>query len=127
MSSFRQKVIQLVNMVPFGKVASYGQIALYAGVPKAAREVGWILKITEGKNNIPWWRIVNNKGYISIKGAKYAHKELQRRLLCSEGIPVTEQFTLPIERYRWKLSEEDAKKLQLPEEYTKLIMERMRI
>jgi methylated-DNA-protein-cysteine methyltransferase-like protein len=119
MSSFRQRVIDLVRMVPYGKVASYKQIALYAGFPRAAREVGWILNKTEGQVDLPWWRITNNKGYLSIRGTKFYDKMLQRKLLRAEGIPVSERFTFDIEQYRWIMSEKLVRKLQLPEKYFK--------
>ena len=49
MSEFKQKVIEVVQNVPFGTVVSYGQVAVMIGVPRAARQVGWILNSTEGK------------------------------------------------------------------------------
>lgn len=103
---FKEKVIKLVQMVPYGKVASYGQIALYAGSPRAAREVGWLLN---GFSDIdlPWWRILNNKGYISIRGNMIADKNLQKKLLETEGVEVGGDYTLDIEKYRWRPSEED--------------------
>ncbi len=126
MSIFKQKVIDLVRMIPQGKVASYGQIALYAGLPRAAREVGWILNGTEGKVDLPWWRVVNNTGYLSIRGPVVSDKELQRKLLRAEGIEVREDFTFGIEKYRWIMPEEEVRKLQLPVEYIEKIIEKYR-
>ena len=67
MSKFKEKVIEVVSLIPFGKVVSYGQVALYIGIPRAARQVGWMLNRMEGDVQIPWWRVVNNQGRISIK------------------------------------------------------------
>ncbi|MFS8158866.1 MAG: MGMT family protein, partial [Candidatus Roizmanbacteria bacterium] len=89
-SPFKQKVLQIVEMIPHGRVASYGQVAHLAGVPRGARQVGWILNGTEGHTDIdfPWWRVVNNKGRVSIKGTKYNTADLQRKLLRSEDVEV---------------------------------------
>ena len=55
-----------------------------------------------GNNDVPWWRVVNNRGLISIKGNWTATKELQKNLLMKEGIEVDENFVLDIEQYRFK-------------------------
>lgn len=102
MSEFKQIVILNIKKIPKGKVVSYGQIAAAAGHPRAARQVGWILRsLDTSKNNIPWWRVLNNRGAISIKGNLAATKELQRDLLMKEGIEVAEDFTLDMEKYRY--------------------------
>ena len=83
-------------------MVSYGQVAAACGYPKAARQVGGILRaadIADGK--IPWWRVVNNQGTISIKGNWTATKELQKELLIREGIKVSKGFVLDINRYRY--------------------------
>jgi methylated-DNA-protein-cysteine methyltransferase-like protein len=103
MEDFKNKVINYINKISRGRVASYGQAALACGNPRAARQVGTILRsldISVGK--IPWWRVLNNKGIISIKGNWTATKELQRSLLIKEGIKVSKDFTLDIEKYRFK-------------------------
>jgi methylated-DNA-protein-cysteine methyltransferase-like protein len=118
MSPFKEKVIEIIRLVPHGKVVSYGQVAVYAGVPRAAREVGWILNGTEGQHiDLPWWRVVNNKGYLSIRGASSNDKSLQKKLLEAEGIEISDEFELEIEKYRYVLPVEELKKLHLSEEY----------
>ena len=123
-SIFKQKVIEIVRMVPSGRVVSYGQVALYAGLPRAAREVGWVLNGTEGKVYLPWWRVLNNKGYISIAGTKFHDKMLQKKLLEGEGIVIKDDFTLDIEKYRFVFSSDKLKKLQLPEEYIQKVIKK---
>lgn len=118
--SFREKVLNLVQQVSPGKVASYGQIALYAGAPRAAREVGWILGSADIA--LPWWRIVNNKGYLSIRGNSTADKDLQRKLLQAENIFVDDDYKLEIEKYRWILSLEEIEKLDLSDAQKEKIM-----
>lgn len=83
-----------------GKVVSYGQVALYIGAPRAARQVGWMLNLTKERDMVPWWRVINNEGRISIKSLKYSAEE-QRQLLIQEGVKVAEDFTLDIEKYRF--------------------------
>lgn len=122
-SPFKQKVIDIVRMIPYGKVVSYGQVALYAGAPRAAREVGWVLSSTEmSPIELPWWRVVNKEGYLSIRGTVMSDKNLQRKLLMAEGIEVSDKFILEMGKYRWSISVEEAKKVGLPEEYLERIL-----
>lgn len=98
--SFKQKVLELVKQIPSGRVASYGQVAAAAGSPRAARQVGWTLKSTDGDNSLPWWRVINSQGIISIKGNWTSTKQLQKDLLEEEGVEVSNDFRVNIERYR---------------------------
>ena len=122
MSPFKNKVIQIVRMIPYGKVASYGQVALYCGLPRSAREVGWTLKATG--EDLPWWRVLNNAGRISIDGNWNADKPTQKKLLEQEAVIINDDYTLDIEKYRWRISEEKVGKLQLPDEIIKRIVEK---
>lgn len=100
---FKQKVLDFVRKIPKGKVASYGQVAAAAGSPRAARQVGGILRgLSADDGQIPWWRVVNNQGIISIKGNWTATKEIQRDLLFKDGVKVEKDFTLDMEKYRFK-------------------------
>lgn len=100
MSPFKKKLIEIVQMIPQGKVASYGQIALLVGVPRAARQVGWTLRQIGAETDIPWWRVINQKGRISIDGNLHADKQLQRKLLEADGIEVND-FQVDMEKYRF--------------------------
>jgi methylated-DNA-protein-cysteine methyltransferase-like protein len=102
MKDFRARVLYFIKKVPPGKVVSYGQVAAAAGSPRAARQVGGILRTVGEADGIPWWRVVNNKGVISIKGNWTANKEQQRNLLAQEGIEISENFTIDMVRYRYK-------------------------
>jgi methylated-DNA-protein-cysteine methyltransferase related protein len=128
-SRFKQKVIDAVRAVPYGQVASYGQIALMIGIPRAARQVGWALNSLEddlmsGKNPLPWWRIINNAGRISIKGTKYHDATLQKQKLEEEGIKVNDDLTLDIEKYRFRPAIQALKELELDDEYVQMILEK---
>ncbi len=121
MSRFKRGVIKVVKLVPKGKVVSYGQVALYVGVPRAARQVGWILNGLDDSVQIPWWRVVNNKGRISIKGSKYSSED-QKKLLQSEGVIIDINLSFDIEKYRFKPNMSLIEKLELDPEYIKLIL-----
>lgn len=101
MRSFKDKVIAYVIKIPKGKVASYGQVAAAAGSPRAARQVGGILKAADPRTKLPWWRVINSQGQISIKGNWEVSKELQSALLKREGIKVNKNFQIDINQYRY--------------------------
>lgn len=121
-SPFTQKVIQVVQSIPPGTVVSYGQVAAYIGVPRAARQVGWTLRQIENSVTIPWWRVINNAGRISIEGNLHNDKTLQKKLLQQEGIEVNGDFTLKIEKYRFKADNILLKQWGLPEEYREKVL-----
>lgn len=103
MLSFRDQVIEFVKAVPRGRVVSYGQVAAACGHPLAARQVGGILRgIDPSDGNIPWWRVLNNQGIISIKGNWTATKELQAQLLKRDGVKVDKDFKLDMRKYRFR-------------------------
>ncbi len=91
-------MIALVCAVPAGKVATYGQIALLAGNPRAARQVGGVLHGLR-ESEVPWQRIINAQGGISTY--KVGAGELQRALLESEGVTFDGEGRCDLERYRW--------------------------
>jgi len=99
MSKFSQEVLKAVKSVPRGKVVSYGQVALMTGNPRAARQVGWVLnKLSDDKT--PWWRVINNSGRISIKSSEFSALEQKERLE-GEGVVVSKNFEIDIEKYRF--------------------------
>jgi methylated-DNA-protein-cysteine methyltransferase-like protein len=103
MISFKQKVLSNISKIPRGKVMSYGQVAAVSGNPRCARQVGWILSGKDGAGlKVPWWRVVNSKGYLSIRGNIDATKEEQKMLLEAEGIFVSNDLTLDINKYGYK-------------------------
>lgn len=119
-STFKERVAEVVKHIPKGKVMSYGQVALCVGMPRAARQVGWILNGLEGNTPLPWWRVVNNIGRISIKGSRYSANE-QKELLEKEGIKVNEDLTFDISAYRFQPDEDFISKLKLDPVYLEMI------
>ena len=101
MLSFSQRVRTLIKNIPFGKVATYGQIARYAGNPRAARQVAWILHSCSQKDNLPWHRVINSKGKISLPpGGGY---ETQKKLLELEGIEFKKNNSIALDVYLWNI------------------------
>jgi methylated-DNA-protein-cysteine methyltransferase-like protein len=100
--SFTQEVKSLIKRIPRGKVATYGQIATCAGNPRATRLVVWILNSSSQKDKLPWHRVINGKGRISLKpGHGY---EIQKALLQKEGVEFDEYDVIDFECYLWSLS-----------------------
>lgn len=122
MSPFKQRVIQIVGMIPKGKVVSYGQVALMAGVPRGARQVGWVMFSVE-EENLPWWRVINNEGRISIKNPGVSPIE-QKEELEKDGVVVCKEYGIDIEKYRWRPEQKILNKLQLDDEYIFKILEK---
>jgi methylated-DNA-protein-cysteine methyltransferase-like protein len=99
-TKFHLRVLKILKRIPSGKVATYGQIALYAGNPRAARQVAWILHSSSEKENLPWQRVVNRQGFISLRpGTGF---EQQQALLDAEGVPSDHSGKIDLHRYRWK-------------------------
>jgi methylated-DNA-protein-cysteine methyltransferase-like protein len=90
-------VLKWVAQIPFGKVATYGQIAALSGHPRAARQVGRILASNGG--DLPWQRVLNAKGKISTEQQS---GELQIRLLEAEGIVFNAEGVCDLRVYLWK-------------------------
>lgn len=81
----KEAVIQVVSMVPKGCVATYGQVAQLAGLGRAARFVGTTLKQLPAGSSLPWHRIVNSSGRISLPEGSEDYRR-QKKLLEDEGI-----------------------------------------
>jgi methylated-DNA-protein-cysteine methyltransferase-like protein len=84
------KIYGAVRRIPKGKVASYGQIATLCGSPRASRVVGWALRTLKPTTNVPWHRVVNKDGMLSIQNMSVP-KEHQAAALRAEGITVVDR------------------------------------
>ena len=96
--TLQNQIIAIVKTIPRGKVMSYGQIATQLGL-QDARVVGWTMHAAGGAEGVPWWRVLNNEGKITIK--EEAARARQKELLAAEGIEVNENFILDIDKYRF--------------------------
>jgi methylated-DNA-protein-cysteine methyltransferase-like protein len=88
MQEFEQQIFTVLFYLPAGKLTTYGRLSKSAGYPNHSRQVGRILSRLPKKTKLPWFRVVNSAGKISLCGD--AFKE-QKRLLEKEGITVTAQ------------------------------------
>ncbi len=99
-SSFTDRVKGVLKRIPYGKVTTYGQVAMRAGNYRAARQVVRVLHSSSKKDNLPWHRVINRQGKISLKpGAGF---EEQARLLTEEGIVVSENGEVDFDLYLWR-------------------------
>ena len=98
-SYFSNEVIQIIKNIPKGKVATYGQVAAYAGNPLGARQVARILHSCSKTENLPWQRVVNRSGQISLKqGNGY---EIQKKILKQEGVSFNKDDKIDFDRHLW--------------------------
>jgi len=98
--SFYQKVLQVVQKIPPGKVTTYGAIARYLGSGRGARMVGWVLNTQKGNRQIPAHRVVNRKGMLTGK-MHFDGSNLMQELLESEGVEVVDN-RVDLKKYFWE-------------------------
>ena len=96
-----QSFYQIIEQIPKGKVATYGQIATLAGCPGQARQVGYALNALSEDRGVPWHRVINGRGEISLK-AGYGY-ELQRSLLEAEGVEFGLNRKIDLGKYLWQM------------------------
>ena len=92
----------VVALIPPGALATYGQIAELIGAYGCARQVGWALRRLPLPSPVPWHRVVNAQGRISMSLAREGSDWMQREMLLREGIPVDAEGNLPLARFRWR-------------------------
>lgn len=99
MEAFTIDVIDIIKNIPQGMVMTYGQIAAAAGSPRAARQVAYVLHSLSDKYKLPWHRVVNAKGRISIRD--YEGHTLQRMMLTSEGVNFIDDEYIDLNKYQF--------------------------
>ncbi|EKM0376024.1 MGMT family protein [Cronobacter turicensis] len=97
--TFPQRVYQIVAAIPEGCVTTYGEVARLAGSPRAARQVGGVLKRLPEGSKLPWHRVVNRRGEISLTGPDL---QRQRQALLAEGVLVSGKGEINLARYGWR-------------------------
>lgn len=97
--SDEQRVWQVVALIPSGQVSTYGEIARMAGLERRARQVGGIMSRLPQGTSLPWHRVINASGRISLPVGSHGHTE-QRRRLREEGV-VFINGCASLRRYRW--------------------------
>lgn len=97
--NFRQRIFQIVAAIPYGNVTTYGEVAMLAGSPRASRQVGGVLKRLPNGSKLPWHRVINRKGEISLTGDDH---QRQKSALLAEGIIFDRYGKIDLQRFRWQ-------------------------
>ncbi len=100
MDQFLSQIFSVIYQIPEGKVSTYGDIAKMAGYPGYARHVGKALGNLPQESKLPWFRVINSKGKISLSGPDW---ERQRERLVAEGISVSSSGKISLKEYKWQL------------------------
>lgn len=100
MSKYHQ-IYAIVRQIPYGHVATYGQIAELAGI-RSARLVGYALFRVAPAEDVPWHRVINAKGEVSESPLRNGSDYLQRSLLEAEGIQFSSEGKINLRQYRWQ-------------------------
>ncbi|SON49938.1 MGMT family protein [Vibrio tapetis] len=99
MDQFLVQIFAVIHQIPSGKVTTYGKIAQLSGYPGYARHVGKALGNLPEGSKLPWHRVINSQGKISLKGDDL---ERQRASLLKEGIKVTPAGRVSLKKYQWQ-------------------------
>jgi len=100
MDQFLAQIFVVIHQIPSGKVSTYGDIAKMAGYPGYARHVGKALSNLPEGSKLPWFRVINSAGKISLKDDRF---DRQAEHLKKEGIKVSETGKINLKKYRWQL------------------------
>ena len=95
-----ERIYDVVRRITYGKVATYGQVAMIAGNPRWARAVGYALHANPDPEGIPCYRVVNRFGGVAPAFA-FGGEERQAELLRAEGIEVSENGKVDLDRFLW--------------------------
>ena len=99
-TSSHGRIYAIVRRIPRGRVATYGQVADLAGLPGHARQVGYALHALPDQHDVPWHRVINARGRISLR-AGGGSDDLQRKLLESEGVQFDLEDRVSLEKCLW--------------------------
>jgi methylated-DNA-protein-cysteine methyltransferase-like protein len=102
--SFFERVYDVVRLIPYGRVTSYGAIARYLGAARSARMVGYAMNASHGKD-VPAQRVVNRKGLLTGK-FHFEGTNLMQQLLESEGVIIKENQVKDFDKLFWDPTKE---------------------
>jgi methylated-DNA-protein-cysteine methyltransferase-like protein len=102
MSRTYDRIYAIVRQIPYGQVATYGQVAELAGLIGQPRLVGYALYRVTDADDVPWHRVINAKGEVSRSPHRNGTDDLQQVLLEAEGIQFTPAGQLTLAQYRWQ-------------------------
>jgi methylated-DNA-protein-cysteine methyltransferase-like protein len=110
-----ERIYRAVMRIPRGRVATYGQIARVAGLPRHHRQVGRALRHLLDDGLVPWHRVLDASGRISPRSEDGTTEARQRRLLEEEGVVFDEKGRVPLARFQWaRLAREPPQKTRAP-------------
>ncbi len=92
-------IYEVIVQIPEGKVATYKQVALLAGLGRQPRMVGYALNKAPAHLKLPWQRVINSQGKISYAISRNGHDDLQKQLLIEEGIVFSLKGVIDLEKY----------------------------
>ncbi|HDZ56204.1 MAG TPA: MGMT family protein [Pseudomonas xinjiangensis] len=92
-------VYQVLSAIPAGRITSYGRLAQLAGLGRGARQVGRILSQLPEDTRLPWHRVVNSQGYLSLPADSASGQEQLQRLL-AEGVIIRNR-RVDMKRFGW--------------------------
>ena len=95
-----EPIYAVVRRIPAGRVATYGQVAALAGLPGRARQAGYALHALPASTKVPWHRVLNAQGAVSLR-AEAGDALRQRLLLEREGVRFDARGRVALARYRW--------------------------
>ena len=95
------RIWQVVSAIPTGQVSTYGEVATMAGLGRGARRVGAALKGLPHDTAIPWHRVLNAQGRISLPAGSDSHAR-QRERLEAEGVEFRLNGSIDLRRFRWR-------------------------
>jgi methylated-DNA-protein-cysteine methyltransferase-like protein len=95
------RIFATVRRIPAGRVATYGQIAALAGFPGQARQVGYALNTLVEGSDVPWQRVINARGEVSLR-SESGWEHYQRHLLEEEGVLFNDAGRVDLNRFRWE-------------------------
>ena len=98
-TGIHKSIHRIVRLIPPGRVATYGQIAAFAG-RCTPRMVGYAMAAIPSGSDVPWHRVINSRGTISLRSGSDGH-DIQRGLLESEGVVFDEHGRVDLDRYLW--------------------------
>ncbi|MZI94734.1 hypothetical protein F9817_16260 [Vibrio sp. CAIM 722] len=98
MDQFFAHIFYVIARIPKGSITTYGEVARMAGFPGYARQVGKALSNLPAGSTLPWYRVVNSQGRISLKGDDLLR---QREKLLAEGVDVSPDGKISLKRFRW--------------------------
>jgi methylated-DNA-protein-cysteine methyltransferase-like protein len=96
-----ERISAVIERIPPGRVATYGQVAALAGLPRQARRVGHFLRVLPDGSSLPWHRVINAQGGISERGMGW-EAGYQRHLLEEEGVVFDARGRVDLDRFRWE-------------------------